>query len=98
MSPAGEDPTAPVVSLGSLEVGQLPALAWEGLCQVHAELSVRLRLPRQAWVSGKRHTYSLVQMVLGVEGSRSMGVMVYVCLQGHGATCIWGIAESCVQL
>lgn len=52
VSPAGEDPTAPVVSLGSLEVGQLPALAWEGLCQVHAELSVRLRLPRQAWVSG----------------------------------------------
>jgi len=59
VSLAGEDPTALAVSLGSLEVGGGEPWLWPGrgraMCMTNS-LCLALELPRQVWVSGRKHT------------------------------------------
>lgn len=77
MSPAGEGPTVPAVSLGSLGARRVPlALVWEGLCHAHAEFFVL------AWGRPGRCEHegggipAVDAMILGAGGSRGVGVMV----------------------
>lgn len=84
VSPVGEGPTVPVVSLGSLGArrsfgcgvgGAMPCA-----CRI---LCVGLGQPRGVWTSGRRHTCSLHGDAWG--GS----------LQRHGGNGLWGMEKHC---
>lgn len=98
MSPAGEGPTVPAVSLGPFGARRGPlALVWEGPCHVRAEFFAL------AWGSpgecehqggGKPAVY---MMTLGAEVSRGVGVMVCGVWRGivhHICMELWSICTT----